>query len=156
MSANHHPHEGSSGWTCRSRPLGHNRRSWAHADRIRTCHQPFREFGRTSPRGDRGCGLVSQCLSSTPTRTRPSGGPRKTGCPDQDVEARYPSPGYRARRPSVVLPRKNPSLIIQAFWAEWRAASTMAAMALLYGLVAKHSIWYPINLMAAAGVPSLG
>jgi hypothetical protein len=26
---------------------------------------------------------------------------------------------------------------------------------LVYGLVAKHSIWYPINLLAAAGVPSL-
>ncbi len=32
---------------------------------------------------------------------------------------------------------------------------TMAVLALLYGLVAKHSIWYPINLLAAAGVPSL-
>jgi hypothetical protein len=32
---------------------------------------------------------------------------------------------------------------------------TMAVLALLYGIVAKHSIWYPINLLAAAGVPSL-
>jgi hypothetical protein len=31
----------------------------------------------------------------------------------------------------------------------------MAVMAMLYGLVAQHSIWYPINLMAASGVPRL-
>jgi|ERR1700736_2013486 hypothetical protein len=31
----------------------------------------------------------------------------------------------------------------------------MALMAILYGLVAQHSIWYPINLMAASGIPRL-
>ena len=31
----------------------------------------------------------------------------------------------------------------------------MAVMALLYGLFAQHSIWYPINLMAASGIPRL-
>jgi hypothetical protein len=31
----------------------------------------------------------------------------------------------------------------------------MAILAMAYGLVVQHSIWYPINLMAAAGVPSL-
>ena len=31
----------------------------------------------------------------------------------------------------------------------------MAVMAMLYGLVAQHSIWYPINLMAASGIPRL-
>lgn len=31
----------------------------------------------------------------------------------------------------------------------------MAVLALLYGIIAQGSIWYPINLLAAAGVPSL-
>jgi hypothetical protein len=31
----------------------------------------------------------------------------------------------------------------------------MAVMAMLYGLFAQHSIWYPINLMAASGIPRL-
>ncbi len=34
-------------------------------------------------------------------------------------------------------------------------AAAMAILAMLYGLVAQGSIWYPINLLAAAGVPSL-
>src|SRR6202023_104578 len=33
--------------------------------------------------------------------------------------------------------------------------AAMAILAMAYGLVVQHSIWYPINLMAAAGVPSL-
>jgi hypothetical protein len=33
--------------------------------------------------------------------------------------------------------------------------AVMAVLAMAYGLVVQHSIWYPINLMAAAGVPSL-
>ena len=33
--------------------------------------------------------------------------------------------------------------------------AAMAVLAMGYGLVAQHSIWYPINLMAAAGVPAL-
>jgi len=31
----------------------------------------------------------------------------------------------------------------------------MAVVACLYGIVAYHSVWYPINLLAAAAVPSL-
>ncbi|HBZ71893.1 MAG TPA: hypothetical protein DEP35_20080 [Deltaproteobacteria bacterium] len=31
----------------------------------------------------------------------------------------------------------------------------MAAVALAYGLLAEHSLWYPINLLAAAGLPNL-
>jgi hypothetical protein len=31
----------------------------------------------------------------------------------------------------------------------------MAVMAMLYGLFVQHSIWYPINLMAASGIPRL-
>ena len=33
--------------------------------------------------------------------------------------------------------------------------AAMAILALAYGLVVQHSIWYPINLLAAAGMPSL-
>src|ERR1700737_2588515 len=33
--------------------------------------------------------------------------------------------------------------------------AAMAILAIAYGLVVQHSIWYPINLLAAAGVPSL-
>jgi hypothetical protein len=33
--------------------------------------------------------------------------------------------------------------------------AAMAILAMAYGLVVQHSIWYPVNLMAAAGVPSL-
>jgi hypothetical protein len=33
--------------------------------------------------------------------------------------------------------------------------AAMAILAMLYGWFAQHSIWYPINLLAAAGVPSL-
>lgn len=33
--------------------------------------------------------------------------------------------------------------------------AAMAILAMLYGYVVQHSIWYPINLMAAAGIPSM-
>jgi hypothetical protein len=33
--------------------------------------------------------------------------------------------------------------------------AAMAVLALLYGLLFQHSIWYPINLLAAAGLPTM-
>ncbi|MBV9298975.1 MAG: hypothetical protein JO066_08360 [Verrucomicrobia bacterium] len=33
--------------------------------------------------------------------------------------------------------------------------AAMAVLAVAYGLIVQHSIWYPINLLAASGVPSL-
>ncbi|MBW0001471.1 MAG: hypothetical protein JO015_20440 [Verrucomicrobia bacterium] len=33
--------------------------------------------------------------------------------------------------------------------------AAMAILAMLYGLVAQHSIWYPINLLSAAALPSM-
>jgi hypothetical protein len=33
--------------------------------------------------------------------------------------------------------------------------AAMAVLAMAYGIVVQHSIWYPINLMAAAGVPAM-
>ena len=32
----------------------------------------------------------------------------------------------------------------------------MAALACLYGLIAQHSIWYPVNLLAGVVIPNLG
>jgi hypothetical protein len=32
----------------------------------------------------------------------------------------------------------------------------MAVLAALYGLIAQHSIWYPVNLLAGAVIPQLG
>ena len=34
--------------------------------------------------------------------------------------------------------------------------AVMAGLACLYGLIAEHSIWYPINLLAGAVIPSMG
>ena len=33
--------------------------------------------------------------------------------------------------------------------------AAMAILAMLYGLIFQHSIWYPINLLAAAGLPTM-
>lgn len=33
--------------------------------------------------------------------------------------------------------------------------AAMAVLAMLYGLILQHSIWYPINLLAAAGLPTM-
>lgn len=33
--------------------------------------------------------------------------------------------------------------------------AAMAVLAMLYGLIFEHSIWYPINLLAAAGLPTM-
>src|ERR1700745_1092651 len=33
--------------------------------------------------------------------------------------------------------------------------AAMAVLAMLYGLIFQHSIWYPINLLAAAGLPTM-
>lgn len=42
------------------------------------------------------------------------------------------------------------------FWGGLAGGAAMAAMACLYGLIAEHSIWYPINLLAAVVIPDLG
>lgn len=40
-------------------------------------------------------------------------------------------------------------------WAGLVAGVVMAVMACLFGLVWYHSLWYPVNLLAASGVPDL-
>ncbi len=42
------------------------------------------------------------------------------------------------------------------FWGGLAGGAVMAGLACLYGLIAKHSIWYPINLLAGVVIPSMG
>jgi hypothetical protein len=42
------------------------------------------------------------------------------------------------------------------FWGGLAGGTVMAGLACLYGLIAKHSIWYPINLLAGTVIPSMG
>jgi hypothetical protein len=42
------------------------------------------------------------------------------------------------------------------FWGGLAGGAVMAGLACLYGLIAKHSIWYPINLLAGVVIPSIG
>ena len=62
---------------------------------------------------------------------------------------RYGEAGHRVRIP-VEVHRYSAGII-----GGLAGGAAMAVLAMAYGLVVQHSIWYPINLMAAAGVPSL-
>jgi hypothetical protein len=57
---------------------------------------------------------------------------------------------HRARIPEEVHPYSA------GVWGGLAGGAAMAALACLYGLVAQHSIWYPINLLAGAVIPDLG
>ncbi len=57
--------------------------------------------------------------------------------------------GHRARIPVEVHPYSAGVV------GGLAGGATMAILAMIYGIVAQGSIWYPINLLAAAGVPSL-
>jgi hypothetical protein len=61
----------------------------------------------------------------------------------------YGHQSHRARIPMEV--HRNSAGVIGGI----AGGIAMAVMAMLYGLVAQHSIWYPINLMAASGIPRL-
>ncbi len=41
------------------------------------------------------------------------------------------------------------------FWGGLAGGAAMAALACLYGLIAQHSIWYPINLLSGVVIPSM-
>ncbi len=58
--------------------------------------------------------------------------------------------GHRVRIPETVHPY---SAGIKGGLA---GGVAMAALACLYGLIAQHSIWYPINLLAGVVIPNLG
>jgi hypothetical protein len=61
----------------------------------------------------------------------------------------YGQSSHRTRIP-VEVPRYSAGIL-----GGLAGGAAMAILAMAYGLVVQHSIWYPINLMAAAGVPSL-
>jgi hypothetical protein len=58
--------------------------------------------------------------------------------------------GHRVRIPEEVHPYSA------GFWGGLAGGAAMAALACLYGLIAQHSIWYPINLLAGVVIPAMG
>jgi hypothetical protein len=58
--------------------------------------------------------------------------------------------GHRVRIPEEVHPYSA------GLWGGLAGGAAMAAMACLYGLVAQHSIWYPVNLLAGVIMPGMG
>lgn len=57
---------------------------------------------------------------------------------------------HRVRIPEEVHPYSA------GVWGGLAGGVAMAVLACLYGLVAQHSIWYPVNLLAGAVIPSIG
>ena len=57
---------------------------------------------------------------------------------------------HRAHVPETVSPYSA------GIWGGIAGGVVMAVLACLYGLIAEHSIWYPINLLAGVVVPSIG
>jgi hypothetical protein len=58
--------------------------------------------------------------------------------------------GHRVRIPETVHPYSA------GIWGGLAGGAAMAALACLYGLIAQHSIWYPVNLLAGVVIPNLG
>jgi len=58
--------------------------------------------------------------------------------------------GHRVAVPAEIHPYSA------GVWGGLAGGAAMAALALLYGVVAYGSIWYPINLLAAVAMPMLG
>jgi len=58
--------------------------------------------------------------------------------------------GHRVRIPEEIHPYSA------GFWGGLAGGAVMAALACLYGLIAHHSIWYPINVLAGTVIPDLG
>jgi hypothetical protein len=58
--------------------------------------------------------------------------------------------GHRVRIPERVHPYSA------GLWGGLAGGAAMAGLALLYGLIAQHSIWYPVNLLAGVVIPNLG
>ncbi len=57
---------------------------------------------------------------------------------------------HRVRIPAEIHPYSA------GLWGGLAGGAVMAGLACLYGLIAQHSIWYPINLLAGAVIPDLG
>jgi membrane-associated protease RseP (regulator of RpoE activity) len=58
--------------------------------------------------------------------------------------------GHRVRIPETVHPYSSGVL------GGLAGGAAMAILACLYGLIAQHSIWYPVNLLAGAVIPQIG
>ena len=58
--------------------------------------------------------------------------------------------GHRTRVPETVHPYSA------GVWGGLAGGAAMAGLAVLYGLIAEHSIWYPVNLLAGVVIPNLG
>ena len=58
--------------------------------------------------------------------------------------------GHRVRVPEKVHPYSS------GIWGGLAGGAAMAALACLYGLIAQHSLWYPVNLLAGVVIPNLG
>ncbi len=58
--------------------------------------------------------------------------------------------GHRVRVPEKIHPYSA------GVWGGLAGGAAMAILACLYGLVAQHSIWYPVNLLAGVVIPDLG
>jgi hypothetical protein len=56
---------------------------------------------------------------------------------------------HRMRVPETVHPYRA------GIWGGLAGGGAMAVLAVLYGLIAQHSLWYPVNLLAAMVIPSL-
>jgi len=66
------------------------------------------------------------------------------------VKLRLGEGGHRVRVPEEIHPYSA------GLWGGLAGGAVMAALACLYGLVAQHSIWYPINLLSGVVIPDLG
>lgn len=58
--------------------------------------------------------------------------------------------GHRTRVPEEVHPYSA------GLWGGLAGGAAMAGLAVLYGLFAQHSIWYPVNLLAGVVIPNMG
>ena len=58
--------------------------------------------------------------------------------------------GHRVRVPERIHPYSAGA------WGGLAGGAMMAGLACLYGLIAQHSIWYPVNLLAGVVIPDLG
>jgi hypothetical protein len=58
--------------------------------------------------------------------------------------------GHRVRVPEEIHPYSA------GFWGGLAGGAVMAALACIYGLIAQHSIWYPVNLLSGVVIPDLG
>lgn len=57
---------------------------------------------------------------------------------------------HRARVPETIHPYSA------GVWGGLAGGVAMAVLACLYGLIAQHSLWYPVNLLAGVVIPNLG